>query len=66
MNVIECSFKFCGITSNNILDYGSQLFVDDIEETTDDLDLNDGDEWDQATQDIIESAEDVDEDANEL
>ena len=74
MNVIARSFKFCGITSNNILDYGSQLrhfvqnneFVDDIEETTDDLDLNDGDEWDQATQDIIESAEDVDEDANEL
>ena len=53
MNVIARSFKFFGITSNNILDYGSQLrhfiqnneFVDDIEETMDDLDLNDGDEW---------------------
>ena len=50
MRVIARSFKFCGITSNNILDYGSQLrhfvqnneFVDDIEETMDDLDLNDG------------------------
>ena len=48
-NFIAGSFKYCGITSNNILDYGSQLrhfvqnneFVEDIEETIDDLDLND-------------------------
>ena len=74
-NVIARSFKYCGITSNNILDYGSQLrhfvhnneFVDDIEETMDDLDFaDDGDEWDQATQAIIDSSEDDNEDANEL
>ena len=50
-------------------DYGSQLrhfirtseFVDDLEDTMDDEDLgfvNDGDECDQETQDIIDSEED--------
>ena len=51
-NVIARSFKYCGITSNNILDYGSQLrhfvqnneSVDDIEETMDDLNFADDDD----------------------
>ena len=63
------SFKYCGVTTNNLADYGSQLrhfirtseFVDDLEDTMDDEDLgfvNDGDECDQETQDIIDSEED--------
>jgi len=65
-NLIARSFKYCGVTTNNLADYGSQLrhfirtseFVDDLEESMDDEDLgflNAGDEWDQETQDILDS-----------
>ena len=58
-------------------DYGSQLrhfirtseFVDDLEERMDDEDLgfaNAGDEWDQETQDILDSVEDEADYENEL
>ena len=45
----------------------SNVIADDIEETMDDLNsTDDGEEWDQATQAIIDSSEDDNEDANEL
>jgi len=76
-NLIARSFKYCGVTTNNLADYGSQLrhfirtseFVDDLEDTMDDEDLgfvNAGDEWDQETQDIIDSEEDEADYENEL
>jgi hypothetical protein len=60
-----------------LADYGSQLrhyirtseFVDDLEESMDDEDLgfaNAGDEWDQETQDILDSEEDEADYENEL
>jgi hypothetical protein len=47
-NLIARSFKYCGVTTNNLADYGSQLrhffrtskFVDDLEDTIDDEDLD--------------------------
>ena len=58
-------------------DYSSQLrhfirtseFLDDLEDTTDDEDLgfaNAGNEWDQETQDILDSEEDEADYENEL
>jgi hypothetical protein len=60
-----------------LADYVSQLrhfirtseFVDDLEESMDDEDLgfaNAGDEWDQETQDILDSKEDEADYENEL
>ena len=55
-NLIDRSFKYCGVTSNNLAGYGSQIrhfvrtseFVDDLEDSMDDAGLdfaNAGDEW---------------------
>jgi hypothetical protein len=60
-----------------LADYGSQLrhfirtseFLDDLEDTIDDKDLGfakAGDEWDQETQDILDSEEDEADYENEL
>ena len=77
-NLIACSFKYYGVTSNNLADYGNQLrhfvrtceFVDDLEESVDDTSLlgfaDAGNEWDQETQDILDSEDEEDEYDNEL
>ena len=52
-NLITRSFKYCGVTSNNLADYGRQLrhfvrtseFVDDLEESMGDADFA-NDDWD--------------------